>query len=97
MKRSKLEVHIDILRVLARLGPLKLTHIMYKANLNCAVLREYLDLLIKQGLVDERVIGKDRIVFSVTQRGITILKYFRELKEMLPIVEESQNHSPVPY
>ena len=41
-------------------GPLKLTHIMYKANVNCTVLKEYLDFLIKQGLIEERVIGKSR-------------------------------------
>jgi predicted transcriptional regulator len=97
MKRSKLEIEVDILRVLARLGPLKLTHIMYKANVNCSVLREYLDLLTKQGLVDERIIGKDRTVFSVTQRGIKVLKYFRELKEILPLVEESKKRASIPY
>jgi len=35
MRRSKLEVHVDVLKVLARHGPLKLTHVMYKANVNC--------------------------------------------------------------
>jgi predicted transcriptional regulator len=34
MRRSKLEMYIDILKVLAHRGPLKLTHIMYKANVN---------------------------------------------------------------
>jgi len=43
MRRSKLEMYIDILKVLAHRGPLKLTHIMYKANVNCSVLKEYLD------------------------------------------------------
>ena len=97
MRRSKLEMYVDILTVLAQRGPLKLTHIMYKANVNCSVLKEYLDFLLKQGLVEERNIGKQRIVFAVTQRGITVLKYFKELKEVLPIVEESRSQVPVPY
>jgi predicted transcriptional regulator len=97
LKRSKLEIHIDILRVLALKGPLKLTHIMYKANLNCVALKDYLDLLNKQGLVSERIIGKGRVVFSVTQKGITVLKYFRELKQALPIVEETRNQAAIPY
>ena len=97
MRRSKLEMYIDILTVLAHRGPLKLTHVMYKANVNCSVLKEYLDFLMKQGLIEERTLGKKRVVFAVTQRGITVLKYFRELKQVLPIVEESRNQIPIPY
>jgi predicted transcriptional regulator len=97
MRRSKLEMYIDILKVLAHRGPLKLTHIMYKANVNCSVLKEYLDFLLLQNLVEERAAGKQRIVYAVTQRGITVLKYFRELKQVLPIVEEARNRVPVPY
>ena len=97
MRRSKLEMYVDILRVLAQRGPLKLTHVMYKANVNCSVLKEYLEFLIKQNLVEERTIGKHRVVYAITQRGITVLKYFRELKQVLPIVEESRNLMPVPF
>ena len=91
MRRSKLELYIDILNTLAHLGPLKLTHIMHKANVNGNMLKEYLDFLIKQGLVEERTIRRSRAVFAVTQRGITVLKHFRELTHMASIVEEAQN------
>jgi len=97
LRRSKLEMYIDILTVLAHRGPLKLTHVMYKANVNCSVLKEYLEFLMKQGLVEERIVGKARTVFAVTPRGITVLKYFRELKQVLPIVEEARNQTPIPY
>jgi len=97
MRRSKLEMYIDILKVLAHHGPLKLTHIMYKANVNCSVLKQYLDFLIKQNLVEERTAGKRRVVYAITQRGISVLKHFRELKQVLPIVEETRNRMPVPY
>ena len=98
MRRSKLEMYVDILKVLAHRGPLKLTHIMYKANVNCSVLKEYLDFLIKQNLIEERNVAKSRTVFAITQRGITVLKYFRELKQVLPIIEEARNgiHMPIP-
>jgi len=97
LRRSKLEMYVDILTVLAHRGPLKLTHVMYKANVNCSVLKEYLDFLIKQNLVEERIVGKARVVFAITQRGITVLKYFREIKQVLPIIEESRNQTPIPY
>lgn len=97
MRRSKLEMYIDILKVLAHRGPLKLTHIMYKANVNCSVLKQYLEFLIKQNLVEEKTVGKRRVVYVITQRGITVLKHFRELKQVLPIIEESRNRPLVPY
>ena len=97
MRRSKLEMYIDILTVLAQKGPLKLTHVMYKSNVNCRVLKEYLDFLMKQGLVEERTLRKERVVYAFTQRGITVLKYFKELRQVLPIVEETRNQAAILY
>jgi len=97
MRRSKLEMYIDILKVLAHRGPLKLTHIMYKANVNCSVLKQYLDFLIKQNLVEERTVGKKRTVYAITERGLKVLKYFRELKVMLPAIEEGFSKIPALY
>ena len=97
MRRSKLEMYVDILKVLAQRGPLKLTHVMYKANVNCSVLKEYLDFLLKQGLVEEKIVGKRRVVYAITPRGVTVLKYFRELEQVLPIVEEARHNMPFPY
>src|SRR4030066_216178 len=95
MKRSKLEMYVDILKVLAVRGPLKLTHIMYKANVNCSVLSEYLEFLLKQGLVEERRVKKNRNVYAVTQQGLTVLKSFRELTQALPIIEEKRQTPPL--
>ncbi len=93
MRRSKLEMYIDILTVLAQKGPLKLTHIMYKANVNCSVLKEYLDFLLKQGLIEECTIRKERVIYLITQRGKIVLNYFKEVTQVLPIVEEARNHA----
>ena len=87
-------MYVDILKVLAQRGPLKLTHIMYKANVNCSVLSEYLEFLLKQGLVEERVFQKNRTIYAVTQHGLTVLKAFRELKQALPILEEDKRQTP---
>jgi len=96
MRRSKLEMYIGILKVLAHWGPLKLTHIMYKANLNCGILKEYLGFLIRQNLVEERAIGNSRVVFAITPRGITVLKYFKELRQVL-LIEEARNSVATPF
>jgi predicted transcriptional regulator len=87
-------MYVDILSVLANRGPLKLTHVMYKANVNCSVLTEYLDFLMQKELVEERIAGRNRKVYAITQRGVTVLKYFGELKRMLPIAEEDQRRVP---
>ena len=73
--------------LLAQKGPLKLTFLMYKTNLNCSVLKEDLIFLLKQGLVEELIIGDNKTVFAVTQRGITVLRYFQKLKQIL-VAEE---------
>jgi len=88
VRRSKLEIYFDILKVLARHGPLKLTYIMYMVYVNCSVLKQYLEFLIKQDLVEERIVGKKRVIYAITDRGLAILKYSRELKAALPIIEE---------
>ena len=90
MRRSKLEMYVDILDVLSLRGPLKLTHIMYKSNVNCSVLKEQLDFLKKNSLVEERVMKRERVVFAITPRGTTVLKAFREIKQILPIEEEKR-------
>jgi predicted transcriptional regulator len=59
---------------------------MYKTNLNCCVLKEDLNFLLKQNLVEERIIGNSK-VYEVTQKGINVLKYFQKLKLAL-ILEE---------
>jgi predicted transcriptional regulator len=89
MHRSKLEMNIDILRVLADHGPLKLTHVMYEVNINCSVLKDCIEFLIKQGLVEEKAIGEKRFVYAITQRGRIVVNAFEELKQVLPITEES--------
>jgi predicted transcriptional regulator len=93
-------MYIAILNVLANKGPMKMTHIMYKANLNCNVLRENLDFLIKQKLIEERTVKKEHTIFEVTQLGINVLKYFKELTKALPFIEENRsqtNRAPLLY
>ena len=88
MRRSKLEMYVDILKVLAHTGPLKLTQVMYKSNCNGSMLNECLDFLIKQGFVEERAVKKKSVIYAVTQRGITVLKYFREPIQEICVIKK---------
>ena len=57
---SKLEMYVDILNVLETGGPLRVSQIMLETNLNCNVLNGNLEFLIKQGLVEEQLVGKQQ-------------------------------------
>ncbi len=92
MRRSKLEIHIDILRALAYHGRLKPTHITYKANVNCSALKECLDFLMQRDLVKEQTISKKRKrrkFYSITELGLAALRNVKEINKALHVFEES--------
>ncbi len=93
MRRSKMEMYIDILKVMAQNGPLKLTHVMYKANVNCSVLKQNLEFLIQQNLIEEQITVKKRnktkIRYAITAKGRTVIKYFNEVNIALQITENA--------
>ena len=97
MRRSKLEMQLSIIKTLAQKGPLKLTHVMYKANVNCSVLKEHMDFLIQQNIVQERVVRKQKIVYELTEKGFSILKTFREIQTLLPFDNEKQRIPAILY
>ncbi len=91
MRRSKLEIHIAILRALACHGRLKPTHITYKANVNCSALKECLSFLVQRNLVKEQTIskkGQKRRVYAITDLGLTALRNVKEIDKALHIFEE---------
>ena len=53
MRRSQSELIYAVFEVLY-IQPLKITHIMYKVNINCLILRNILDILVKSGFVEVR-------------------------------------------
>jgi predicted transcriptional regulator len=67
---------------------------MYKANVNCSVLKQNLDFLIEQNLIEEQIVHKKRnrtkIRYAVTEKGRTVIKYFNEVNIALQITEESK-------
>jgi hypothetical protein len=66
---------------------------MQKANLNCNVLKNYFDFLIKQGAVEAKCVEKDGIVYGITARGTYLIRYFRELNNVDPMMRISQVRS----
>ena len=89
-------MQVDIMKVLAQMGPLQLTHIMKEANLTCNILKENLGFLIKQGLIEEISLEKKGIAYGNTNRGTAVIRFFGESDKTL-IVEEENKYAPVSY
>lgn len=78
-KRTKLEVIKDILEVLQRNRNVKITHIIYKANLSNNSIKPYLESLLKKKMVEEFFENEQRF-FRITDKGIEFLQEFNKIK-----------------
>lgn len=72
MRRSKLELYEDILTALVN-RPLTVDLIAYACNMDCFALRQRLEFLLKNGLVEERNYQKKKR-YALTRRGLAIYK-----------------------
>lgn len=80
-RRGKLEIIADILSSIQnKEGKIKPTHLLYKSNLSHAKLKEYLDILLKKGMVEERLV-KGRKMFFMKDQGHKFLSEFERIKE----------------
>jgi len=90
MRKSKLERYVAILEILARArnfasqGPVDLTQLMRKTGSSKSVLKQHLTFLIQQNLVEEQNLGKDKIFYAITERGLKVLYV------VVPIIEEAR-------
>lgn len=72
MKRSRLEIIIDILKICGE--ETKKTSIIYKTNLNFLVTEKYLNILLKKKLVE-----KTENAYRITSKGRTFLNKAKEI------------------
>jgi predicted transcriptional regulator len=90
VRKSKLEKYIDILELLARArnfasrGAMELTQLMHKTGLSQRVLKQRLDFLIQQNLVEEQNLDKDKNFYAITEKGLKVLYV------VVPIIEEAR-------
>lgn len=78
-KRNKIEIIYDILNSIKdKNNKIKITHILYKANLSHTKLKEYLTDLLDKELIEE-FIEKKQKYFRLTEKG---QEYIQKLKQM---------------
>jgi predicted transcriptional regulator len=77
--RNRTEIVRDILLV-ARKGALK-THVMYRSNLSYAVITQYLDYLMKEGLIEVVLAdhGLTTRLYRTTSKGVEYLDVYQDL------------------
>jgi predicted transcriptional regulator len=81
IRRSKLEVFMDIMKVVAEEREMKRTRIMYKANLAWTVLNDALDSMEKKGILQSKETPSG-VVVTPTNDGLDLLKRFREVESV---------------
>lgn len=80
-RRGKLEIINDMLRSIQNKGgKIKPTHLLYKSNLSHSKMKEYLDELMKKGMIKEET-EKEKKMFLITDKGHKFLLEFERIKE----------------
>ena len=80
-RRGKLEIIADMLRsIKSKEGKIKPTHLLYKSNLSHTKLKEYVNILLEKGMVEEQIVkGKKMILMK--EDGYKFLLEFDRIKE----------------
>ena len=78
MKRNREEIISQILHV-CRNGAIK-TRVVYQANLNFKTVEPYLDLLVKNNLLE--VQQGEKKMYETTEKGETLLEALNQVSEL---------------
>ncbi len=78
--RSRVEILYDIVAAAKPYG--KKTHLMYKGNLSYQQLDLYLDFILKNGLLEERLV-EDIKLYYITQKGLEFMRLFEDMHRLL--------------
>lgn len=78
-KRNRLEIIKDILEVLQRNKQVKITHLIYKANLSNNSIKPYLEDLLKNGII-EQIDDSGQKLFRLGEKGREFLNEYDKIK-----------------
>jgi predicted transcriptional regulator len=81
---SKLHMYVEILCTLVSHGPLELSQLTGKVELDKPALIEVLNFLYEHGLLGEQNLDESEKAYFVTERGISVLKV------VAPLIREAQ-------
>ena len=80
-RRGRLDIIADILRSIQNKGgKIKPTHLLYKSNLSHAKLKEYMEMLLEKGMIEEKEVKGKKIIL-MKEQGLKFLLEFNRIKE----------------
>ncbi|MBI2208624.1 hypothetical protein HYU50_03945 [Candidatus Woesearchaeota archaeon] len=80
-RRGKLEIIADILSSMQKKeGRIKPTHLLYKSNLSHSKLKEYINMLLEKGMIEEKLV-KGKKMYFMKDQGYKFLLEFERIKE----------------
>jgi predicted transcriptional regulator len=79
MRRSKIEMYMDILGALEN-GEKKISRIMYSSIVNMTVAKKYLEVAMQREHVTKN--EEKRNTYAITNRGLEFLSGWKEYKEL---------------
>ncbi len=91
-RRDKLYIIAEILEI-AREGTLK-TQVMYRANLSFTQLNDYLNFMLKIGLLG-KVDIRDKEGYRATEKGLDFVQRYREITELLKAKDDDNGKNSV--
>ena len=77
--RSRADIIAAILRVVTERGATK-TRIMYRAFLSSSQLKQYIPILLDNGLL---ATNEERSIYNITENGMRLLRLYYQLTEMM--------------
>ncbi|MEM2780167.1 MAG: winged helix-turn-helix domain-containing protein [Candidatus Bathyarchaeia archaeon] len=80
-RRSEVQILMDILSLC--LKDVKVTQIMYRANLSYSTMRKYLDAALKRGLIIKVKNDDGGISYHITEKGKILLETLKEVRHAL--------------
>ncbi len=87
-RRSKFQLSVEVLNQIKQ-GENKPTRIMYSANLSWKSLKEILESLVEQGLIEEKVISRSskraKKRYQITVKGENVLQYYSMVSGLIEI------------
>jgi len=80
-RRGEVQILMDILNI--SLSGVKVTHLMYRANLSYSTLRKYLFEALDKGLISNVRNSDGSVVYRTTEKGRLLLGKLKEVKSAL--------------
>ncbi len=80
VRRSRISILADILKLVRANGDIKPTHILYKANLSHPRMKKHLALLIEGEFIRE--IKGNHVVYRITEKGEKFISEVKKIEKL---------------